>query len=364
MDPNFQYIFPAIRGIQAKREYYVSMCPLHLIPKIFIWDEEVLPPELRAQRILNKSRVPEMARYLTEGPENYVFSAITASIDADVIFEPLGEESNSNQVGVLRVPMSARFIINDGQHRRAAIEMALHENPDLGNETIAVVFFLDRGLTRCQQMFADLNRYAIRPSRSLGLLYDHRDEMASIAKLIALKSTAFKDVVEMEKSTLSARSRKLFTLSAIYTGTSALLNKIETEAEGERSSLAIEFWNEVDRHIPEWGLVRDRKLTSGEVRQDFIHSHGVALHALGKVGNELLRKQPKQWKNKLNKLSSINWARSNSDFWEGRALVIGRVSKANQSVVLTTNILKKHLGMKLKPEEQEIEDAFLRGDDV
>jgi DNA sulfur modification protein DndB len=364
MDPNFQYTFPAIKGIQAKREYYVSMCPLHLIPKIFIWDEEVLPPELRAQRILNKSRVPEMARYVTEGPENYVFSAITASIDADVTFEPLGEQSKNNQVGALHVPMSARFIINDGQHRRAAIEQALHENPDLGNETIAVVFFLDRGLVRCQQMFADLNRYAIRPSRSLGLLYDHRDEMASVAKLIALKSTAFKDVVEMEKSTLSARSRKLFTLSAIYTATSALLSNIETETEEERASLAIEFWNEVDQYIPEWRLVKDRKITAGEVRQDFIHSHGVALHALGKVGNELLRKQPKQWKTRLKNLATIDWARSNSDFWEGRALVIGRVSKANQSVTLTTNILKKQLGMKLKPEEQEIEDAFLRGDDV
>jgi DNA sulfur modification protein DndB len=340
------------------------MCPLHLIPKIFIWDEEVLPAELRAQRILNKSRVPEMSRYLTDAPENYVFSAITASIDADVSFEAFGEESSSNKVGVLKVPMSARFIINDGQHRRAAIEMALHENPDLGNETIAVVFFLDRGLTRCQQMFADLNRYAVRPSRSLGLLYDHRDELASVAKLIALKSIAFKDVVEMEKSTLSARSRKLFTLSAIYTATSALLNGIETESEEERTSLSIEFWNEIDKHVPEWELVRNRKITSGEVRQDFIHSHGVALHALGRVGNELLSKQPKQWKSKLNKLSTIDWARSNSEFWEGRALVIGRVSKANQSVTLTTNILKKQLGMKLKPEEQEIEDDFLRGDDV
>lgn len=364
MDTNFQYTFPAIRGVQAKREFYVSMCPLHLIPKIFIWDEEVLPAELRAQRILNKSRVPEMARYITDGPENYVFSAITASIDADVTFESVGDNTTNTQVGALHVPMSARFIINDGQHRRAAIEQALHENPDLGNETIAVVFFLDRGLKRCQQMFADLNRYAVRPSRSLGLLYDHRDEMASIAKLVALKSTAFKDVVELEKSTLSARSRKLFTLSAIYTGTLALLSNIETEAEDERASLAIEFWDEVDRHIPEWGLVRDRKITAGEVRQDFIHSHGVALHALGKVGNELLRKSPTQWQMTLKSLSTINWARSNRGFWEGRALVIGRVSKANQSVTLTTNILKKHLGMKLKPEEQEIEEAFLRGEDV
>ena len=364
MDPNFQYVFPAIRGIQAKREYYVSMCPLHLIPKIFIWDEEILSPEIRAQRTLNKSRVPEIARYINNGPDDYVFSAITASIDADIQFEAIGSETNINQLGVLYVPMSARFIINDGQHRRAAIEMALHENPDIGNETIAVVFFLDKGLKRCQQMFADLNRYAVRPSRSLGLLYDHRDEMASVAKLLVFRSTTFKGVVEMEKTTLSPRSRKLFTLSAIYTATSALLNKIETETDEERASIAIDFWNELDKYILEWRLVRDRKITAGEVRQDFIHSHGVALHALGKLGNELLLKKPPQWKTTLKKLETIDWTRSNSALWEGRALVLGRVSKANQNVILTCNVLKKQTGLKLKPEEQEIEDAFLRSEHV
>ncbi|MGC6542571.1 DNA sulfur modification protein DndB, partial [Escherichia coli] len=46
--PGFEYVFPAIRGIQAGREYYVTMCPLRLIPKIFVFDEEELPPEMRA----------------------------------------------------------------------------------------------------------------------------------------------------------------------------------------------------------------------------------------------------------------------------------------------------------------------------
>ena len=52
--------------------------------------------------------------------------------------------------------------------------------------------------------------------------------MAKIAKLLAISSEAFKDLVEMERSTLSERSRKLFTLSAIYTGCQSLLDLIET----------------------------------------------------------------------------------------------------------------------------------------
>src|SRR6266404_4520578 len=201
---DFEYAFPAIRGIQAQREFYVSMCPLRLLPKLFLFNEAELVPELRAQRLLNKARVPDLSRYITENLDNYVFSAITVSVDAEVTFEKLSAgEGDANRIGVLRIPMSARFIINDGQHRRAAIDLALREKPELGDETIAVVFFLDLGLARCQQMFADLNRYAIRPSKSLGILYDYRDETAQLTKALIARSGVFRDLVEVEKTSLA-----------------------------------------------------------------------------------------------------------------------------------------------------------------
>ena len=60
MAVGFEYQFPAIRGIQAGREYYVSMCPMRLLPKLFLFDEVELVPELRAQRLINKSRLPDL----------------------------------------------------------------------------------------------------------------------------------------------------------------------------------------------------------------------------------------------------------------------------------------------------------------
>ena len=42
--------------------------------------------------------------------------------------------------------MNARLLINDGQHRRKAIEKALEERPDIGYESISVVFFEDKGI--------------------------------------------------------------------------------------------------------------------------------------------------------------------------------------------------------------------------
>jgi DNA sulfur modification protein DndB len=336
---------------------------MKLLPKLFLFDEEELVPELRAQRTLNKARIPEIARYITTNPTTYIFSAITASVDGEMKFSPIGEHGEERKIGVLHIPMDASFVINDGQHRRAAIEAAIREHPELGEETIAVVFFMDVGLSRSQQMFADLNRHAIRPDRSLGLLYDHRDAMAKVARAVAQRSEAFRDLVEMERSTLSPRSRKLFTLSAIHTATDALLSSLDPsiENEDERVATAVKYWDEVGKHFREWHQVRTGSISAGEIRRDFIHSHSITLQAIGKVGGFLLREKSGSWQKHVPKLATIDWARSNGAVWEGRATIGGRVSKSSQNVTLTVNLIKRRLGLSLTPEEQRAEDAHLRG---
>jgi DNA sulfur modification protein DndB len=358
----FEYVFPAIRGVQAGREYYVTMCPLRLIPRLFVFDEEELPPEMRAQRTLNKARVPEIARYVVENPQNYVFSALTASVDAEVNFESYEASGPGERVGTLTIPMSAKFVINEGQHRRAAIQQALIESPELGDESIAIVMFLDVGLARCQQMFADLNRYAIRPAKSIGVLYDHRDDMSAITKLVVIRSPFFADLTEMESSNLAARSRKLFTLSALYNANKSLLDGLDTSLE-RSVDLAAEYWRLIADQFPEWHQVRDRAVTAGEVRRDFIHSHGIVFHALGKIGNSLVEvdQTPETWEPKLRKLRRIDWHRANTA-WEGRAILGGKVSKSAANVLLTTAFIRQALGLPLPPEEQRADDLFNKGE--
>src|SRR6266436_3457212 len=87
MSYGYTYTFPALRGMQAGKEYYVAMCPLMLLPKMFLFDEAPLPPELRAQRTLNLARIPDIARYIVDNRNDYAFSAITTSIDGEVRFE-------------------------------------------------------------------------------------------------------------------------------------------------------------------------------------------------------------------------------------------------------------------------------------
>lgn len=355
----FEYVFPAIRGTQAGREYYVSMCPTRLIPKIFLFNEEEVSPEVRAQRTINRARVPVIARYILENPHTYVFSALTASIDGEVRFEPISSENSTEDLGRLRVPMTARILINDGQHRRAAIEEALKENPTLGDETISIVFFKDQGLSHAQQMFADLNRHAVRATHSMGVLYDHRDEQAQLARAVVRKVDMFQRLTEFERSSLSPRSGKLFTLSSIHGATRHLLEGMEGDPTWDaKVKIASDYWIAVCNHMIDWKHVSEKRVNAGEIRQDSISCHSVALAALGRAGRALLEAYPKDWEKKLKKLETIDWNRRNQSVWDGRALIGGQVSKARTAVALTTSYIKKHLGLPLTAEEHRLEETI------
>ena len=360
MSEEFYHRFPAVRGVQAGRPCYVAMCPMRLVPKLFVFDEDEVPADLRAQRTLNRQRVPEIASYLVDNPTDYTLSSLTASIDGSIKFLPLTDTGPGQNMGELAISMDAKILINDGQHRRAAIEEAITENRELGHDHISVLFFLDDGLLRSQQMFADLNKHAIRPSPSISTLYDHRDSQSEMARYVMQAVPVFSKLTEKEKSTISNRGSALFTISAIKSASKAFLNKgAKGMVSAEEMEYVAEFWREVTEAMPDWVSAKQRKVSTFDLRTNYVHAHGVALHAIGRVGHQLVLQRPKGWPKDVARLQDIDWSKSNSD-WEGRAMIGGSMSKARRNVILTSNYIKQALTLQLSDEEQELEDEFLR----
>lgn len=326
------FVFPAIKGYQAQREYYISMVPLGIIPKLFRFIDDDLPPEIRAQRTLNRTRIPEMSAYILENRDSYVFSSLTVSVDAPIAFQPINDEAPN--IGYLRIPMDARFLINDGQHRQAAIAEAIKVNPQLKKEHISVVFYKDEGLQRSQQMFSDLNRYAIRPTKSINILYNSREEDSIIAKRVVEEVDIFRGLTEKEKTTISNRSKALFTLSAICTATNELVKGLALTTD-QKSKLAIDFWNTVEKYIPEWGQVKTGAIRSFKLRQDSICSLSITLVAIGAAGQTVLRQFPETWRDRLSRLKQVDWSKTNP-LWEGLVFVNGKVA-ANRSTQKAMN---------------------------
>ncbi|MFC3800946.1 DNA sulfur modification protein DndB [Cohnella sp. GCM10012308] len=363
LDATFSYSFPALRGIQASGEFFVVMCPLKLIPKIFLFDEEEIPPEFRAQRTLNRSRIPEISSYILNNPTDYVFSSLTASVDGQMQFKPYTDDPDFRNLGRLFISLEARFLINDGQHRRAAIEEALKITPELGHENISVVFFKDDGLRKSQQIFADLNRHAINTTSSLGILYEHRDPLATVTKEIVRQIKLLERYTDKEKQSLSKLSPKLFVLSNLYNTNSKIINKRKgNSVTDEESAFLLQFWDKLCVSILEWNQVLEKKLSPTEFRANYINAHGTFLEAVGLVGNYLMTEHSKDWDRYIERLSGIDWSRTNTE-WLGRAYGhIGRISKSPEAIQLTSNLIKHKLGLPLNKMEQQLENKLKVGE--
>ena len=359
MEPN-SYQFTAMRGIQAGRAYYVLMCPMRLVPKLFRFDDEALPPELRAQRVLNRTRVPQISRYIVEHLDEYILSSLCASVDGDIEFEPVAPSGPMRSIGLLRIGMSATILINDGQHRRAAIEEALIERPELGDESISIVLFADSGLLRSQQMFADLNVHAIRPTKSIRLLYDHRDVMAKLVLDVVQSIPLFREYTDLEKSSISNRSYKLLTLSSLHQASVHFLgNPSAGTLDDTHRTVLTEFWTAVIDGMPDWQRVANKSALAHELRQSYVHAHGIALQAVAVAGARVRQAHPRDWAKRLRSLKTVDWSRSNTQLWEGRALVGGRINKSGSSVTLVANVLLNHMGVPLAGEALRIENLLV-----
>ena len=346
---NFSYHFPAVKGIQAGREYYISMVPLKLLSRLFPAEEEIVLPEHRAQRRINEARIPEIKNYILDNRDTYVFSALSASIDGEFKFTPYMD----TDAGIFEVDMSSIFLINDGQHRKAAIEAAMKEDPSLEKETISIVFFSDEGLARSQQMFTDLNKHAVKTSNSLATLYDSRDEIAVATKHIIDAIPFFKRYTDKERDILGKNSSSLFTLNMIYKANQKIMHS--EKCSSSDAEFLLSYWQLVSDNIVEWQEVLNKSLTKKALRENYIVTLAITISAFGKLGRFFFDNDNYKMQDYLPKLQQIDWLRSNN-MWIGRTIRDnGKVLNSEEAISLTCAVIKREIGLPLTKEEKQKE---------
>ena len=350
---DFVYRFPVVKGVQAKREYYIAMLPLKMIPKLFPQEDEYVLPEYRAQRKLNAARIPVISKYILENRETYVFSALAASIDGQFRFCP----SEHPDVGVLEISMDAKLLINDGQHRKAAILEAISEDDSLLNETISVVFFEDQGLARSQQMFTDLNKHAVKTSNSIAELYDSRDQLAVVTRTVISKIKFLNAYTDKEKDILGKYSSNLFTLSTFYNANTRIIRSVPITDDVE--AFLLRYWDCVCRNVLPWKDLYSREISKVDLRENYIVTQAVIIQVLGRLGNYFFTNRCCDFEPYLKKLQQINWKRDCED-WKLRTIrANGRMINNEEAITLTCNVLKNRLGLSLDEFEQSKESSFV-----
>ena len=321
LKPTFRV--PATRGRMGNTNYYTATLPFGAVVKLFTFDPDQmleLTPENRSQRALNSKRIPEIANYVLDH-EDYIFSAITVSVDSDdVDFDPVDQGAD---IGELILPLEAKYVINDGQHRVAGISEALRRDSALAEDTISVVVLPDGGLERSQQIFSDLNRTVHKTSKSLDILFDHRLPINRVTMACVEEVPLFKDRIDKERVSLSVRSARFATLSGLQQANVQLLGNLpeklpETEVEDMRS-LAIDFWIRLTDLVVPWRGILEGDTKPQHARQVYVSSYALSLWALGFAGGaaRAAHDDPStSWTEILDGLAEIDWRKTNRD-WQG-----------------------------------------------
>jgi DNA sulfur modification protein DndB len=371
--------FPALKGVMGDLEYYITMMKLGELVKqvgyaedLQKWDEGI-PSEYKKQRKLNMSRVTtEMVPYLTANPDHF-YAAITAEVErpgdptSKITFEPTDA---SGEVGLVKFDGSENIMALDGQHRLKSIELALKDHPDLARESVAVILVPGKGFRRSQQLFSDLNRYAKQPSKTLNLLFEHREFFAGVAKEVAENAATFKDRVNLETNSLGRKTRHHITLAVLYECVVSLLDGHYSDRESDPKKLeeavkrVIHIYDDVIvPALPEFQDMLAGRFMPYDLRCKYIYPHSVGEQAIAKAVRACQDQFGAKWEDVVKQaFPKIDWRLVNSE-WEGSAVQGGSIYTRRQNVEHTATFLKLKLGVPIPQVETDSLKAAIEATD-
>jgi DNA sulfur modification protein DndB len=345
-DP-YVHEFPAMRGVMAGREFYSCIVPIRVLTKIFLFDEEEVPVELRVQRTLNPKRADDIRDYVIDNPKDYVLPSLTASVDGELEFVPISDEGDLRKLGVLRVAIASRFILNDGQHRKAGLTKALQENPQLAYESVNVLFFLDIGLKRCQQIFSDINRNMKIPDAAINITFDHRDAIAVMTREVIKEIPFLRQFVQQAGGTIKAKSNKLLVVTWVYKAN----QRISAVMASGQQEFCLKFWEALIANTPKWQEVLNQEISAEVLRRDYICCTAIAIEAFSHLGVALAQnptyiEHPEKMLDKLASLATVDWWKQDKT-WLGMVVdTNGRMLTKKENIQLLVQHLSQITGVR------------------
>lgn len=251
------------------------------------------------------------------------------------------------------------FVIVDGQHRLAAIQAALRDNPMLGQQHVGVMLLAFEDLDRNQQVFSDLNRTVQKTSRSLDILYDHSDPVNGLVLAVAAQVPIFNKRVEKNAQSLALRSPKFVTLSSLYDACQQLIGGAanvdslrDDESAVAAENLCVSYWSYITDEILPWAQVLRGEIRPSEARTEYVAAHSVSFYALGYAGARVLGiESAGDWKRErdltvLDGLGNIDWAKTNPE-WQGINMLGPSIITRRQTRIATGRFISH----KLDPEK-------------
>ena len=208
------------------------------------WKKEGNTVEDQYQRDCDFNRVKkQIAPYLVKNKDRF-FSSLVVAIykGTDPEFTPLTSLIDINEpkfiplkqptqrFGYLTIPENSILVPLDGQHRLAALKMAItgkdqegqdiqssffEHNPDLADEDVSVILFRFQA-KQAKSIFNSINRYAKPTSKAVNLITSDTDICAIIARTSIANMFVNTRIVNLKGNQLNDSQHFFTTLATLY----------------------------------------------------------------------------------------------------------------------------------------------------
>lgn len=204
--------------------------------------------EERMQREPDTKRIlTQLAPYIAKNADRFFGSVIVLIYKGDIAFEsildfgskiPAAYKQNAQRIGFVTIDGGA-LIMLDGQHRLLALDLVQKGKvvgpaaDDIDNDEVCVIFIEYEGDVKTRRIFNTVNRYAKQTSRGENIITSEDDGYAIVTRRLlrddyplASRENAegkMEPVVDWKNNTLTRRSLRLTTLSAVNDSVSLIL---------------------------------------------------------------------------------------------------------------------------------------------
>lgn len=372
------------------------------------WKSEGTTVEDQYQRDCDYNRVKkQIAPYLVKNKDRF-FSSLVVAIykGSEPDFMPLTDLINVNDTkfktlkqptqrfGYLTIPEDSILVPLDGQHRLAALKMAItgkdqegqdiassffEHNPDLADEDVSIILFRFQA-KQAKSIFNSINRYAKPTSKAVNLITSDTDICAIIARTAIADMFVNTRIVNLKSNQLADSSSHFTTLATLYDAVTYICTtcadnnneKIPTEILPDNSTQSV-FVNEcVDvfknlfKYVDDFkDSIKDPEESGDEFRTNLRKEKGsLLMKPLGQL--VLVRAYYKTKRNLTSagetfspkdicdKINAIDW-RKNNPLWENVLMAPdGNKILSGQTVIrFATDFIAYMLGSKLTSEEKD-----------
>ena len=201
----------SLRGTIGDWVYYPCLMKFRDIAERVDLAKEIYQSETLSdlvQRELRRKRGKEIKTYIIQQDQRFFNSLIVAVFEGnpnwygitnlrpnDKLDVSQVPDEIIERIGILRLSGTEQLFALDGQHRLVGIKEALKENPELGDDELAVIFIAHEtdsvGRERSRRLFTTLNKNAKPVSKGEIIALDEDDAMAITVRRLVMENTMF-----------------------------------------------------------------------------------------------------------------------------------------------------------------------------